>query len=63
MVPRLYIMYTADLVSVIESHGLSSHNVRAYMPPILWVTVPAVLLQSMTFRPVFSSVSSLFSAA
>ena len=45
--PMLFIMYTEDLVSVIECHGLSPH---IYTPTIPRFTVPAVLLQSTTFR-------------
>jgi len=45
--PTLFIMYTADLVSVIECHGLSP---QIYTPTIHRFTLPAVLLQSTTFR-------------
>ena len=49
--PVMFIMYTADLVSVsvIESHALLP-NIYRPTPTILRFTVPSVLLQSTTFR-------------
>jgi len=52
--PMPFIIYTADLVLVVESHGLYADIPR--------FTVPAVLRQSVTFRRESPSVSGLFSA-